>query len=376
VQAIVSGDMDDPTTKIARLIATEETVVRKPEAGTKPKLHYIDVNESSLVPTDQTHAAGYLWAELRMDPVLQNEQALAEAEARARTTYDVSHERPWGWKVSAYLWTKSVSAGAFLIAALAIGMGFARSDWLFASVAPQISLLFLAATLALLVLDLKRPERFLRILLWPQWKSWLVIGGYILAVYGGVLAAWVASQLLDLRAMEIPLLVLGAIFAALSAVYSAFLFRQARGRVFWQSRLTALHLLVQAIVAGSAALWLFALLDTAVTGTPSFGPGLEFLYYELLGGIVAHGALVAGEVFAPEESTEKRRAARLISRGIFKNYFWFGVVVAGVILPLIGLATGLAQTPAIAVMVSLLALAGLFLWEHIWVQAGQAVPLS
>jgi hypothetical protein len=32
--------------------------------------------------------------------------------------------------------------------------------------------------------------------------------------------------------------------------------------------------------------------------------------------------------------------------------------------------------PAIAALVSLLALAGLYLWEHIWVEAGQAVPLS
>ncbi len=37
----------------------------------------------------------------------------------ARTVYDVAHpERPWGWKVAAYLWTKSIAAGAFLVAAL------------------------------------------------------------------------------------------------------------------------------------------------------------------------------------------------------------------------------------------------------------------
>ncbi|HWP45187.1 MAG TPA: 4Fe-4S dicluster domain-containing protein, partial [Blastocatellia bacterium] len=198
VQAIVSGDLDDPSTNISQLIAAEKTLVRKPEAGTEPKLHYIEVDESSLVPTDQTHAKGYLWAELHLDPLLEDEQSMAEAEARARTTYDVSHDRPWGWKVSAYLWTKSVSAGAFLVASLGIGLGFARTDWLFGSVAPQISLVFLAATLALLVVDLKRPERFLRVLLWPQWRSWLVIGGYILFGYGFLLAAWIGAQLLDL----------------------------------------------------------------------------------------------------------------------------------------------------------------------------------
>ncbi|HXG67544.1 MAG TPA: 4Fe-4S dicluster domain-containing protein, partial [Blastocatellia bacterium] len=76
-QAIISGDMDDPTTKISRLLASEETLVRKPEAQTRPKLYYIEADPSALKPTEQTHATGYLWAEQRMDPIMQNEQALA-----------------------------------------------------------------------------------------------------------------------------------------------------------------------------------------------------------------------------------------------------------------------------------------------------------
>src|ERR1044072_1811950 len=114
VQAIVSGDMDDPVSKIHRLISSEQTQVRKPEAGTKPKLYYIEADQASLRPTEQTHANGYLWSEIQMDPAVMNEQALADAEARARTTYDVSHARPWGWKVSTYLWTKSISADEVL----------------------------------------------------------------------------------------------------------------------------------------------------------------------------------------------------------------------------------------------------------------------
>ncbi|HEX8091618.1 MAG TPA: 4Fe-4S dicluster domain-containing protein, partial [Blastocatellia bacterium] len=217
VQAIVSGDMDDPTAKISRLIASEQTQVRKPEAGTKPKLHYIEADQASLRPTEQTHANGYLWSEIQMDSVMRDEQTFAAADARARTTYDVSHVRPWGWKVSAYLWTKSISAGAFFLSALALGLGFVRGHWLYESAAPQVSMLFLVATLVLLVADLKRPERFFRILLTPQWKSWLVIGGYILLIYGGLLAAWMALPLLGpLQGIESPLLWLGGLFAAMA----------------------------------------------------------------------------------------------------------------------------------------------------------------
>ena len=289
-QAIIAGDMDDPESKISRLIATEQTEVRKPEAGTSPKLYYIEANESALRPSEQTHMAGYMWSEQQMDAVMQNEQALAEAEARARTTYDISHERPWGWKVSAYLWTKSISAGAFLMAAITLGFGFIRAHWLMESAAPQVALLFLMATLALLVLDLKRPERFLSILFRPQWKSWLVIGGYILGVYGALLTAWMVIPYIGLSAFDPVVLWLGGIFAALSAVYSAFLFKQARGRVFWNSSLTPLHLIVQALVAGSAALLIVAVASSFIWSVWLTDPAFDFLYNEMVGALVAHGA--------------------------------------------------------------------------------------
>ena len=66
--------------------------------------------------------------------------------ALARTVYDVAHpERPWGWKVAAYLWTKSIAAGAFLVAALGIGAGFLTADALTGLAAPAIGLALPAA---------------------------------------------------------------------------------------------------------------------------------------------------------------------------------------------------------------------------------------
>ncbi len=376
VQAIVSGDLDDSESRLSRLIATEATTVRKPEANTRPKLHYIDANPSSLVPTDQSHSAGYLWSEIQMDPIMKNEQALADADARARTTYDISHDRPWGWKVSGYLWTKSISAGAFFLAAVAIGFGLVRRDWLFESAAPIVSLVFLAVTVALLVFDLKRPERFLRIFLMPQWKSWLVLGGFVLLIYGGLLAAWCGIQLFDIEALEMPVMILGGLFAAMSAIYSAFLFKQARGRVFWHSPLTPMHLLVQAMVAGAAILVLVGAIESAISGRRLPDAGWWFLTYELAGALIASAVLIAGELFLPEENVEKARASRLITRGIFKKLFWGGAIGAGTLVPLLIVVLGAAESWPLAALSSVCALAGVLVWEHIWVQAGQAVPLS
>jgi Fe-S-cluster-containing dehydrogenase component/formate-dependent nitrite reductase membrane component NrfD len=375
-QAILSGDLDDSTSLISQMISSHKTSVRKPEAQTKPKLYYINVNPSSIKPTEQTHTTGYLWAEPQISDLMADEQTLAAAEAKARTTYDVAHDRPWGWKVSSYLWTKSVAAGTFFIAALAMGLGITRSNWLFSTAAPQISFVFLVATLVLLVWDLKRPERFFYIMLKPQWKSWLVIGGYVLAVYGALLTAWILLPVLKLATLSSFVLWPSAFFAVMTAIYSAFLFKQARGRVFWNSAFVPIHLLVQAMVAGSGVLMIVAVLNSWMSKSFLMESQFEFLLYEMLGALIAHAVLIGGELFMPEENIEKIRAIRFIKKGMFSKWFWGGTVAAGIALPVILIATGLAQFDILALLTSLLALGGLFLWEHIWVQAGQAVPLS
>ena len=204
----------------------------------------------------------------------------------------------------------------------------------------------------------------------------MVIGGYILLIFGGLVMAWLMIPVVRIYQAEGPVMFLGAVFAGMSAIYSAFLFRQARGRVFWHSTLTPLHLLVQSMVAGASLLMLVVVGDSILSRSELTGPGWHFLYYEFIGALVANGILIAGELFMPEDNVERMRAVRLITKGIFRKMFWGGAVIIGVIVPLLALTSGAAQYKGLAVLTSLSALGGLFLWEHIWVQAGQAVPLS
>ena len=151
----------------------------------------------------------------------------------SRPVYDVPHAvRPWGWRVSAYLWTKSIAAGALLVAAL---MGSAWWGGLRTTIAPAISLTFLLLTLLLLVVDLKRPDRFGTSSSSPTGaRGWC----------GGRGSSWPSAAggwwLLDgLRGARPPLCLtfLAARSPPAGAGYSAFLFGQAEGRDFWQSPL-------------------------------------------------------------------------------------------------------------------------------------------
>ena len=69
--------------------------------------------------------------------------------------------------IASYLWTKSISAGVLLLAALFLNMGFEQDAVLLNVISPALSLLFLAATMVLLVLDLKMPTRFFFLLTKP-----------------------------------------------------------------------------------------------------------------------------------------------------------------------------------------------------------------
>ena len=83
------------------------------------------------------------------------------------------------------------------------------------------------------------------------------------------------------------------------------------------------------------------------------------------------------ELALPAMSEDFRRAAELILRGELSRRFWVVVVVLGTILPLVLLALGItARAPALIAVAAILGLFGLWVFENIFIKAGQAVPLS
>ncbi len=370
-RAIISGDLDDARTEIARLVAREQVEVRKPEQGTRPKVFYVGTDSSALSPPLQRQSTTFMFGQrpaaeadlIQMVAALQAKEPGGDG-ALSRPVYDAPHAvRPWGGRVSAYLWTKSLSAGALLVAA------FGGWETLYTIAAPALSLLFLALTTLLLVFDLKRPDRFAYILLKPNWRSWLVWGAWILMAFGAAGSAWLFGGVSGNHAV-IRLIAIPTILLALAAAgYSAFLFGQAEGRDFWQSPLVLPHLVVGAVLAGAAGL--------IVTATVLARPGADELGQILVVALVIHVSLLALELFSRHPVHDVALAARLITHGAYRARFWAGVVAAGVLAPILLLiASASLDSTALSALAALLALAGLWLWEDLWVKAGQSVPLS
>jgi formate-dependent nitrite reductase membrane component NrfD len=96
------------------------------------------------------------------------------------------------------------------------------------------------------------------------------------------------------------------------------------------------------------------------------------LAYVLMGALVALAVILVAELGGRHANLDASRAADLITEGRYRSWFWGGVVVAGVLVPLALAALGTAGAAAAAV----LALAGLAIYEDLWLRAGQAIPLS
>jgi len=381
--AIIAGDMDNPETEISRLLSRETVSVRKPEKGTNPKLFYIDGDKVSLDPTETSQREDYMWSsqsrgvgkfakfadEKKALSALNKGENSEDDRRKARRVYDApSKGIMWGWEVSAYILTKAISAGAFL---LPFSAGF------FIEVPERIkltgiliALVFISVTGLLLIKDLGRPERFLYVLLRPQWRSWLTRGAYIITSYGAVLGVRLVMFLagLEKNPMIKILDFVGIVLALLTAVYTAFLFAQAKGRDFWQSPMLGLHMMIHSLIAGVA---LYLLLTSTMVELAFFTRDLIYLLVTLL---TLHLIMIAVEISTSHTTKDAAKVVEMIISGEFKWRFWLGMIFIGNLLPI---ALGVFNANYLmGFLMGSLVFIGLWFAEDIWVKAPQKITLS
>jgi Fe-S-cluster-containing dehydrogenase component/formate-dependent nitrite reductase membrane component NrfD len=423
-QAIIAGDMNDPTTQISQILAREDVTVRKPEQGTAPKLFYIEGNDIVMHPTaTERTPETFMWADVQPlhanghsgnghhngsthsitqategstlhhsnGTALRSTQPQGQpsngpiqfgatvAEHMVQVSYNAQHKVPWHWPVPAYLVTKGIGAGIFMIFSLGVGLGLFELDALTAVIGGLLSLIFIAATTALLVIDLEKPERFLYILLRPQWNSWLARGAVLLIGFSTITALWwlfeLGGLLFDYTSPVVQQIYMwvGLPFALGTAVYTAFLFAQAEGRDLWQSPLLPFHLVVQAFMMGGA---MIALMDLFIAIPAALSRVAIITFVTAL--IVDLFITLIGEFSIPHASEVAAKAAHEISHGYYKNHFWWGSIALGHVVPLAALLIGalVGGSALLGALAGLSAIAGLYLFEYAFVMAPQEIANS
>jgi Fe-S-cluster-containing dehydrogenase component/formate-dependent nitrite reductase membrane component NrfD len=384
-QAILVGDMNDQDSYVAQIINRDTVAVRRPEKETLPKLFYKGAHQATLDPLAARRPEGglFMWSEQQEGPgfVISGNPNFNNSSAAALLSYDVAHSIPWDWRVSLYTWTKGIATGVYLVACLLVLLGVldVRSPiWRWAT--PIVSGGFLAITGGLLIWDLEHPERFHLIFTRPQWRSWLVKGAFIIAGYTLVLALHFIASWAGSISVQRWLMIPGIPLALLTAVYTAYLFAQAKARDMWQNPLLPPHLFFQSALLGSATLLPVTVIIESTSAVERFlgvaRPETTLLLWILAITSVVHLLMIAGEVSLTHPTAHARLAIREMVYGRYKNDFWFGVILSslGGLLPFLALMNvvsisfGIGGAP--------LALIGLMLFENAYVQAGQSVPLA
>ena len=154
------------------------------------------------------------------------------------------------------------------------------------------------------------------------------------------MTVWGVITLFGWDVPESAFLWVTAFFAVLLAVYTAFLFAQAKGRDFWQSPTLPLHMLVHSLMAGAAV---FAIVSLVL----NFSAWDNLLRNILLGGILVNVLTLVSELTITHPTTAAKKVVHMILKGQYKNLFWLGTVVVGNLIPLL-MIPELASIPAAA----------------------------
>lgn len=368
-EAIISGDFHDPNSKVSQLRRdVPGAAARRTEQGTGPNVWYLGAHETLLEPGTAKEESTYIWSDRREPPPpMPAADAKRFQQQDARIVLDVGHKLHWGAKVSAYLVTKGIGAGAAMWAPFLMAMNGSAvgKDY-----APELlALVFTTLTTVLLVADLKRPKLFLSILLRPNWKSWLVKGAIVLIAFSTITTAILSARLLGFSAIADGLRWTNVLPASMAAAYTAFLFAQCEGRDLWQRTNVLLpHLLVQALWVGGAALLPFV---------PDRGLAIAVLVLALV-----HHALGLFERFGTHHTSNAQQAAAMLAAvraypGSRHSALHLGLATgtASALLSAFLVVFGVAHPAALSVC-AVLGWVGLFLYEQAYVRAGQLPPLS
>lgn len=412
--AILAGDLNDPASEISRRLSTAQATVRKPEQGTAPKLFYINGNDWSLHPSAAPASDSYVWADkvteqnvsafelpivngrspFKRDLQSKSGASLREpqpqgqplngpiqiggrvAEHMVQTAYNAQHKIQWHWELPAYLVTKNIAGGLFMLLSLGAMLNLFRFDSATFLAAGFTAMLFMLITVILLIKDLSQPKRFLNILLRPQWKSWVARGAFILVgftvvaglwwlIEGAASLNWISKDFVfALRPVAAWITLPLALF---SVIYTAFLLGQAEGRDMWQSNLLPFQLFSQSMMVASGV---FLALNLFV----NFPADLTALLTVLFPASIAVNLLMtfAGKLNSFPTDTAML-ASREMTHGKFRNHYWWGGITLGHLVPLALLLAFSTLALPVAVVC---AIVGLFFYEYAFVLAPQHIPNS
>ncbi len=271
----------------------------------------------------------------------------------------------WGMKLVGYLFLAGLGSGAFGVAA---GIDLQTNGQLrgITYIGAWIGLLCVGLGALLLLWDLGIPRFAFRLV--GNRSSLISAGTVILSVLLALAAITIAVSLFSMSidpAAYRVLMILAAIFALATSIYVGFLLAVVKCRPFWNTPLLPLLFVTSSLSTGISALTL--------VGSAAGGLRLPATVADLLASgefwlLAIEFLMVAFYAVIMENSLPQARVGvRRLVAGDLAAVFWIGVVLLGLLLPLILMAAGSSMPSA---SLSVLVLIGGFSLRYCVLSAG------
>lgn len=270
----------------------------------------------------------------------------------------MERQRIWGSLVAWYLFLVGVGAGAYLVGVAADFLGEGQEGLM--RVGVVLGPLLGALGTLFVLLDLGRPLRFPIAFLKPHLGTWIVS---LFVVVGFIHLLTVLFLPLS-REMRLIMGGVGGILALLSILYTGLSLGVERARPFWNNPMVPQLFLYSALSSG------IGLVSLGLLTYGAWGVGQEkslAAWYPALG--KASAVLILAQIIAwalllqvtLRSSATAAQGMRFLLSGEYALPFWIGVVVVGLIAPLVlGLWVGLGAV-SLPLLLLLAGASGLFL---------------
>ncbi len=291
----------------------------------------------------------------------------------------IKAQTKWRWEHAIYFWLGGMGAAAYVVGVLA---DFSGADW--ATIAKTGVFLggpLVAIGAVILLFDLGTPLNAIH-----AWKrpgtSWIARGVIILSIFILIglihIAFWIwPFHTLDQATGSRQFLgILGIIFAFGVMLYTGFLLGANRPVAFWANPILPLIFLTNALYTGVLVVVLVASFSaSALPAAPakSLDTTLALL-------IIIQLFILGFYLQGSHRTTESRASAQIVLAGKLAGTFWFGVIVIGLLLPLVLVLVSLfafqsSGVSALHVIAGLTGLIGSLLLRQTVLAGGVLAPM-
>lgn len=284
---------------------------------------------------------------------------------------------PWGMLIVIHFFLSGMAAGSFIASAAASYLDEEKYKKI-ASAGAYLALLSIMVDVPVLIFDLDRPLRFITLLYRGSitapltWGVWFLIGLGLLSVLNIALQRGMGA----LKGLKNPILAAGSVFAIGVAAYTAVALNIAtNARPIWSNGAVIPVFMIASLITGIAAVSLVISLSGARKGLSSLNTAnaVLLLFQLLLVGFLLLTAFTSSQL--------SREAAGEILSGGLSIVFWAGLVVLGLVVPVIVywsdlLAKVAEPKTSTTALIAAMVLVGVFALRYIIVYGGQIIPLT